>query len=120
MKEMTIELRNIEIYARHGCYHEEQLVGGRFIVDADLRVDAEKTASSDDVRNALNYVEACKLMDEVMRTPHHLLESVVAEMASQLRTRFADKGLIGGWVKVRKLAPPIGMQVESVGVRAEI
>ena len=63
---MTIELRNIKLYAFHGCYAEEQLVGNHFIVDADLEVDATCAISSDQVTDALNYVEACQTMQQVM------------------------------------------------------
>lgn len=120
MKQMTIELRNIEVYARHGCYAEEQKVGGRFIVDADLVVDASRPAASDNVADALNYVEACRLIADVMATPHHLLESLVAELTRRLEEQFIPSGLAGGWVKVRKIAPPIGVQIESVALKAEI
>lgn len=120
MKQMTIELRNVEIYARHGCYAEEQKVGGRFIVDADLVVDASRPAESDNVADALNYVEVCHLIADVMSRPHHLLESLVAEMVSCLEERYAARGLVGGWVRIRKVAPPIGLQIESVGVKASL
>lgn len=117
---MTIELRNIKLYAFHGCYAEEQLVGNHFIVDADLEVDAACAISTDQVTDALNYVEACQAMQQVMAQPCHLLESVVANITAELRNRFASKGLCGGWVRVRKMAPPIGMDIESVGVKAQI
>lgn len=117
--DMTIELRDVEIYARHGCYREEQLVGGRFVVDADLVVDGARPSATDDVRAAVNYVAVCRLIDEEMARPHHLLESLVANLAQALTARFGPEGLKGGWIRVRKMAPPIGMQVESVGVRLD-
>ncbi len=120
MKEMTIELRNISIYARHGCYDEERIVGGQFIVDADIRIDATRPAKSDDIHHALNYVDVCLVIKQVMDTPHHLLESLVEDITHQLRQQFTNQGLLGGWVRVRKIAPPIGVEIESVGVRGEI
>lgn len=117
---MTIELRNISIYARHGCYDEERIVGGRFIVDADIRIDATLPAKSDGIDHALNYVDICHVIKQVMDIPHHLLESLVEDITSQIRQQFTTQGLLGGWVRVRKIAPPIGMEIESVGVRGEI
>lgn len=116
----TIELRDLEIYAHHGCYAEEQAVGTRFVIDADLEIDASRPSESDNVADALNYVEACELIAEIMSQPRHLLETVTQDIVSQLRQRFASKGLRGGWVRVRKIAPPIGLQMGSVGVKMEI
>lgn len=118
--DMTIELRGLEVYAHHGCYAEERAVGGRFVVDADLVVDGGAVARTDNVGDTLNYVDACRLAAETLARPRHTLEALAADLAARLAERFAARGLRGGWVRVRKFAPPIGLQVESVGVRADI
>ncbi len=117
---MTIEIRGLRIYSHHGCYEEERRVGTTFVIDADLEVDATRPASTDDVADALNYVEACEAIAGVMRREHHLLEALAADMAEVLRSGFASKGLAGGWVKISKLSPPIGMEMASVAVKADI
>ncbi len=116
----TIEIRNLEIYAYIGCFEEEQTVGNRFIIDADLEINAALAAVSDDVGNALNYVEVCECLREVVLEKRHLLETTVSAMVQELHVRFDRRGLLGGWVRLRKMAPPIGMQMESVGLRVEL
>ncbi|MBQ3634657.1 MAG: dihydroneopterin aldolase [Bacteroidales bacterium] len=116
----TIEIRNLEIYARHGCFAEEQVVGNQFIVDADLRVDAARPAESDDIADALNYVGVVEVVREEMAKPSHLLEHVVGRIVARLRAEYGSAGLEGGWVRVRKMAPPVGVRMESVGVKMEI
>ena len=116
----VIELSGLEIYAYHGCYAEEQTVGNRFIVDAELGADTELAADTDDVRNALNYVEVCEVIAAVMGRKHHLLESLVADIVDELHCRFDSRGLKDGWVRVRKMAPPVGMKMDSVGVKMYI
>lgn len=118
--DMTIELRGLEVYAHHGCYAEERTVGGRFVVDADLVVESDAVAATDDVSTTLNYVSACRLIAEVMSLPRNTLEALAADIARHMEERFAGRGLRGGWVSVRKFAPPIGLQVESVGVRVAL
>lgn len=118
--EMTIEIRGLRLYSHHGCYAEERRVGTTFLVDADLRVDAGAPARTDDVADALNYVAACETIARVMATEHHLLEALVADAARALRDEFGVKGLKGGWLRIAKLAPPIGLQLESVAVKADI
>ena len=115
-----IELRNLEIYAFHGCYAEEQRVGNRFIFDADIEVDASRAAQSDDVSDALNYLAVVDVARSQMAVPRHLLESVVSSIVAELHRRFDSNGLLGGWVRVRKMAPPVGSPMESVAVRMSI
>lgn len=118
--EMTIEIRGLRLYSHHGCYAEERRVGTTFVIDADLRVEASKPAQTDNVCDALNYVAACEAITRVMSKEHHLLESLVSETAETLRREFGDKGLKGGWIRIAKIAPPIGMELASVALRAEI
>lgn len=118
--EMTIEIRDLRIYSHHGCYEEERRVGTTFSVDADLTVDASRPSETDDVRDALNYVEACDTIAEIMGREHHLLESLGTDIAKELRLRFADKGLKGGWLRIAKLNPPIGLQMASVAVKVNL
>lgn len=118
--DMTIELRGLEVYAHHGCYAEERTVGGRFVVDADLVVESGAVAATDDVSTTLNYVDACRLVAEVLGLPRNTLEAIAADVARRMAERFAARGLRGGWVSVRKFAPPIGLQVGSVGVKVAI
>lgn len=118
--EMTIEIRGLKLYSHHGCYAEERRVGTNFLIDADLRVDTTLPSQTDNVADALNYVAACETIKRVMGTEHHLLESLVNDVAKALRDEFADKGLKGGWIKIAKLAPPIGLELGSVALKAEI
>ena len=118
--EATIEIRNVEIYARIGCFEEERIVGNRFIVDADLEVEAGVPAETDDIADALNYVRVVELIREEMGEECHLLENVVKRIVDRLRGSFGNEVLKGGWVRVRKMAPPVGVQMESVGVKMAI
>lgn len=118
--EMTIEIRGLKLYSHHGCYAEERRVGTTFIVDADLRVDTTKPAETDDVGDALNYVAACETIARVMGKEHRLLESLVSDAIRALRQEFSGKGLTGGWLRIAKVAPPIGMELGAVALRGEI
>lgn len=116
----TIQLNQIQIYAYHGCYAEEQIVGNNFIVDVSLNVDTTIAAESDNIKDALNYVEVYDIVKHEMAIKSHLLENVVARICKHIKTRFNGNGLVGGTVKVAKLAPPVGGQMESVSVMMNI
>ena len=116
----TIELDDIEIYAHHGCYAEERLVGNRFTVSVKLKVEATAAAETDDIANALNYVEVVEIVKTEMAKPSHLLENVVRRICDAVRQRFAQKGLVDGTVRVTKIAPPVGVQMKGVSVEMNI
>lgn len=116
----TIDLDDIELYAYHGCYAEERKVGGRFRVSVQLEVDATQAAHTDDISNALNYVEAVEIVRDEMAQTSHLLENVVMRICDALWRHFAAKGLQGGSVKVTKVAPPVGVQMKGVSVEMKI
>ena len=116
----TIELDDIEIYAHHGCYAEERLVGNRFTVSVKLKVEATAAAETDDIANALNYVEVVEIVKTEMAKPSRLLENVVRRICDAVRQRFAQKGLVDGTVRVTKIAPPVGVQMKGVSVEMNI
>ncbi len=115
----TIELEQIKIYAYHGCYAEEQKVGNNFIVDITLRVESSLSASTDDIRNALNYVDVVGIVKEEMAQKSHLLENVVSRICTRIQSQFANFGLVGGSVRVAKMAPPVGVEMKCVAVKME-
>lgn len=116
----TITLEQIQLYAYHGCYREEQIVGNNFTVDVTLRVEAQLAAVSDDINNALNYVGVAQIVKEEMAVKSHLLENVVMRICRRIWGEYSSHGLVGGTVHVRKLNPPVGLQMASVGVVMEL
>ncbi len=115
-----IDLDEIRVYAFHGCFEEEQRVGNWFTVNVSLDVECGKAAVSDNISDALNYVEVYNTIRTEMAKKSHLLENVVMRIASALRTGFEAKGLIGGSVRVSKMAPPVGGEMKSVSVTMSI
>lgn len=116
----TITLEQIKVYAYHGCYREEQIVGNNFTVDVTLRVDAQLAAESDDISNALNYVAVAQIVKEEMAVKSHLLENVVMRICRRIWGELSSRGLVGGTVHVRKMNPPVGVEMTSVGVLMNI
>ena len=53
----TIELEEMEFYAYHGCFEEEQRVGNRFIVNISMEIECSRAAESENICEAPNYVE---------------------------------------------------------------
>lgn len=113
MGKITIE--EMEFYAFHGHYQEEQIVGNRFLVDLDMECDLKPPADSDNLEDAVNYQMAYMLIKkEMRRKKSNLLENIAKRILDAL---FAElEGLEKATIRVRKMHPPMGGPIKSVGV----
>jgi dihydroneopterin aldolase len=111
-----IKIEEMEFYAFHGHYQEEQIVGNRFLVDLELKTDLRKPAQSDQLRDAVNYQQAYQIVkNEMRRTKSNLLENIGKRILDAL---FAEMhGIQKATIRIRKLNPPMGGPIRSVGIR---
>lgn len=109
-----IQIENMEFYAYHGCYKEEQVVGNHFLVDLTVETDCTKPMHSDNLKDALNYLKAYEFVKAEMSVKSHLLEHVAARILDRLYAEFDQ--IDHATVKVRKMNPPLGGKLESVSV----
>ena len=110
-----IIIEEMEFYAFHGHYQEEQIVGNRFLVDLDIRTDLSVPADSDKLADALNYQKVYQIIKkEMKRTKSNLLENIGKRMLDALFQEM--EGIQKATIRVRKLNPPLGGPIKSVGV----
>ena len=109
-----IEIENMEFYAYHGHYQEEQIVGNKFLVDLSLETDLEPAARSDSLRDALNYQQAYMIVEREMKIKSQLMEHIAGRILDALYREMT--GIIRATVKVSKMNPPVGGRVERVSV----
>jgi len=109
-----IQIEEMEFYAYHGHYKEEQIVGNRFLVDLSIETDMETAARTDDLRDALNYQSAYEIVKVEMQKKSHLLEHVATRILNSLFQNL--KGVKKATVKVSKINPPLGGKTRAVSV----
>jgi dihydroneopterin aldolase len=110
-----IVIEEMEFYAFHGHYQEEQIVGNRFLVDLELETDMSKPAETDQLEDAVNYQLAYKLIKKEMQNKKsNLLENIGKRILDSLYAEM--KGIEKATVRVRKMHPPMGGPIRSVGV----
>jgi dihydroneopterin aldolase len=110
-----IVIEEMEFYAFHGHYQEEQIVGNRFLVDLELKTDLSAPAESDNLKDAVNYQKAYQIIkNEMRRTKSNLLENIGKRILAALFTEM--KGIEKATIRVRKLNPPMGGPIKSVGI----
>ena len=113
-----ITIENMEFYAFHGCFKEEQAIGTRFRVSLRLKVDTSRAQQSDNIADTVNYLEVYQVVKREMMVPSHLLEHVARRIGVAVQGAFPSVESL--WVKVSKLNPPLGGQMESVSVEVEV
>lgn len=112
-----IEIEGMEFYAYHGHFAEEQIVGNRFIVNLTINTDCSKAAKSDDLADALNYLAVYQVIKEEMQIKSHLLEHVAGRIINRLYDSY--KTIEKAKIKISKMNPPMGGQIEKVSVTLE-
>lgn len=107
----VVELVNMEFYAYHGHFREEQIIGNKFIVNFSAETDISTPGKSDDLNDALNYQELYTLIREEMEIPSKLLENVALRIINRVRDTYPK--VTWAEVSVSKLNPPLGGKVEA-------
>ena len=109
---ITVEVRDLRIFGRHGVHEGERERGQDFLFDVELEVGERGT--SDRLEDAVDYVEVARAVQEVSDARQYaLLEALVSAIADELERRFSPQR-----VRVRVRKPevrPAGLE-GNVGV----
>lgn len=111
----TIILKNIRLYAYHGCLDEEARIGSDYSVDLEIETNFDQSRKTDELVDTVDYVHLNKIVREEMAIRSKLLEHV----ANRILKRLFDeiKEVSRAIISVSKLNPPIEGDVESVTIR---
>lgn len=113
-----IRIENLEVYAYHGVFPEENKLGQIFVINADLYIDATNAAIEDDLSQSVHYGEVCQLIKAWM--DNHvvkLIETVADTLAKEILLAFP---LIQRIVlEVKKPNAPIPLPVTAVSVTVD-
>lgn len=110
-----IQIENMEFYAFHGHFREEQIVGNKFLLDLSIEADMSLPADSDNLKDAINYQLAYRLVKEEMEKKSKLLENIAKRILDTIYANF--EGVRKVTVKISKMNPPMGGgRIEKVSV----
>ncbi len=113
----VIEIEGMKFYAYHGHFAAEQIVGNNFEVYVRLETNCDAAAESDNLDDALNYQAVYETIKEVMQVKSSLLENVAKRILDTLYERFS--GIEKARIKISKMNPPMGGEIERVSVTLE-
>jgi len=109
-----IILSNIRAYSYHGCMDEEEKIGAEFRVDLQVKTDLQKAATTDDLHYGLDYTRLNEIVIEEMKIRAKLMETVALRIINSILKEFELAEEVE--VKITKLNPPVGGNIEAVSV----
>lgn len=112
-----IGVEGLQFYSHHGFYKEEQVLGGKFVVDIYLKVDLSEAAVSDQLTKTINYEQIYQITKGEMEAHSKLIEHVCKRILDAIKTSFPQVNYIK--VRVSKHNPPLKGNVERVFVELE-
>ena len=113
----VIEILDLRVMGIHGVLAEERDRAQPFSLDILATLDTSAAQASDDLADTVDYGALAQLAaDVVSGRSFQLLEALAGRLADALL--IADRRLESVQVTVRKLRPPLALDVASTGVRA--
>lgn len=113
----TITLQNMKFHAYHGCFDFEKRDGNTFLVSVELELDTYLPGMTDNLEDTLNYQEVYDAVKGEMEIPSNLIEHVAQRILDALIREFPKLKSVK--VKLTKLNPPLGGDVEGVSVEVK-
>ena len=113
-----IYLKNIRLYAFHGCMDEEEKIGSDYVVNLVIDADLNLSSQSDNLKDTVDYVSLHGIVKEEMSIRSKLLEKVADRILKRILNDHREVVLVK--VKVAKINPPIGGNVDEVAVERQL
>jgi len=107
-------LHNMEFYAHHGHFREEQVIGGRFSVDLVIDTDLTAVSESNELSDAVDYSRIYEVVRTEMASPSKLLEHLAKRIIDAVYS-VSDK-INKVTVTVSKLNPAVGGKMDKFSV----
>jgi dihydroneopterin aldolase len=108
----TINLQNLIFHSFHGVHEEERILGNTFEVNTSLSFITDEQITT--LEHTINYAAVYEIIKQRMQTPTPLLETLVQNLAEEIRA--FDNRIKSISVSVEKKNPPIPNIEGSVSV----
>lgn len=113
-----IKISELEIYGHHGVMKEENVLGQKFLVSAELYTDIRKAGKSDDISDSINYAEVSHFIKEFMQKhTFQLIEAVAENLSQEILLKFSQVQKI--CLTVKKPWAPILLPLDTVSVEVK-
>ena len=111
-----IRIENLEIYAGHGVFEDENRMGQPFFVNITLYTDTRAAGERDDLSLSTHYGDVSHLVNRFLKEHiYKLIETAAEKTAEQILFHFPLVQSLD--LEIRKPKAPIGLPFGSVSVK---
>lgn len=109
-----IHIKDLEIWAKHGVYPEENALGQKFVLSIDLYTDTRRAGLEDALEFSIDYGTVCHMAKAFMEeNTCKLLETVVERLAAVLLQKLPVRRV---HLELKKPWAPIGLPLDTASV----
>ena len=113
-----IKIEDLEVFANHGVFPEENVLGQKFVVSAVLYTDTRKAGLEDELSASIHYGEVSAFITEYLKShTFKLLERIAEGLAEEMLIKV--EGLQKVKLELKKPWAPVGLPLKTVSVEIE-
>lgn len=112
-----ITVRDLKIYAFHGCFSEEKKIGSQYKLDIWVDGDFSEAERSDKLHNTVDYVAISDIANQEMSISANLIEHVADRILDRILSTFVS--VAGAGIIIKKVSPPMNQDVLAVEYNLE-
>ena len=108
-------INNLEVFANHGLFEEENRLGQKFIFSIKCELDYKKALFSDEMTDSISYADiADVVVGTATSNTYNLLERLAGEILKNIFEKFPQIKNVK--LEINKPAAPIKYHFEQCGV----
>lgn len=110
-----IRIKDLEVFANHGVFPEETVLGQKFLISCTLYLDSRKAGKTDALEASVHYGMVAQLIKKEMEEHTFQLIEAVAEHLAEAVLSFDEK-IQKVDIEVKKPWAPVGLPLDTVSV----
>lgn len=110
-----ITIQNLQVFAHHGVFPEENKLGQKFLVTAKLGLDTRRAGLSDDLTRSVNYGEvSAEIISFLQQHTYQLIEAAAERLAEHLLLTYELLETVT--LEIQKPWAPVGLPLDTVAI----
>ena len=110
-----IKIKDLEVFANHGVFPEENVLGQKFVISVTMYTDTRKAGMSDDLTQSIHYGEVSHFIKKFMEEhTFKLIETVAEKLAAELLKAFPLMQKLD--LEIKKPWAPVALPLDTVSV----
>ena len=113
-----IKIKDLEVFAHHGVFKEENVLGQKFVVSVTFFLDTSLAGKKDDLEQSINYADAAwKIKEFLEKNTFKLLETAAEKLAEELLLTYSLAEKVE--VEIKKPWAPILLPLDTASIIIE-